>query len=94
MDLLCLLKSEYGEKVSTQLQDRFGMDPQQAQDILPRMAPLVLGGIKNKMQSPTDEAAVHDVLNQYGDESVLDDVDGHFEKTASESPSLTIGFAR
>jgi hypothetical protein len=93
MDLLSLLKSEYGDKVSTQLQDRFGMDPQQAQDILPRMAPMVLGGLKTKMQSPTDENSLRDALNTYGDESAVEDVEGHFQKASTEGAALPSGLS-
>ena len=80
MDFLEQLKQQYGPQVAQQLSSRYGIDPEKAADILPRMAPFVLGGVQSQMQHGEDVESAHRVLNDHADESSLEDVDAHFER--------------
>jgi hypothetical protein len=80
MDFLEQLKQQYGPQVAQQLSSRYGIDPEKAADILPRMAPFVLGGVQSQMQHGEDVDSAHRVLNDHADESSLEDVDAHFER--------------
>jgi hypothetical protein len=85
MNFLEELQAKYGPQVAAQVASRFGIDPEKAADILPRMAPFVLGGIQAQMQHPEDHASAQGVLESHADESSLDDVDGHFERAAQQT---------
>ncbi len=85
MNFLEELQAKYGPQVAAQVSSRFGIDPEKAADILPRMAPFVLGGVQAQMQHPEDHASAQGVLESHADESSLDDVDGHFERAAQQT---------
>jgi hypothetical protein len=85
MNFLEELQAKYGPQVASQLASRFGIDPEKAADILPRMAPFVLGGVQAQMQHPEDHASANSVLESHADETALDDVDGHFERVAQQT---------
>ncbi len=85
MNFLEELQAKYGPQVASQITSRFGLDPQQAADILPRMAPFVLGGVQAQMQHPEDHHSAQRVLESHADESSLDDLDGHFERSAQQT---------
>jgi hypothetical protein len=82
MNFLEQLQQQYGPQVAQQLSSRFGLNPEQAEAVLPRMAPFVLGGVQAQMQHDTDEENAQRVLQSHADESGLDDVDGYFERSA------------
>lgn len=80
MDFLKQLQDQYGSQVAQQLSSRFGIDPEKAEGLLPRMAPFVLGGVQSQMKDPTDAESAKQILETHADESALDDMDGHFER--------------
>lgn len=94
MNFIEQLQATHGEQIAQQLTSRFGLDPAKAAQVLPRMAPFVLGGVQTQMQHEQDEASVQQVLDTHADESALDDVGGHFERAGqavSGSAQDTLG---
>lgn len=93
MNFIEQLQSQVGPQVAQQLTNRFGIDPEKAQDILPKMAPFVLGGLHSQMQGPDDADSAGAVLNNHGDENAYDDVDGHFDRAdqQEQDPQSVLG---
>jgi len=67
-----------GPEVSQQLSSTLGLDRNVAGQILPQVAPLILGGLKRQMQNNGGARRVDHILNKYGDAGVLDDIGGLF----------------
>lgn len=67
-----------GPEVSQQLSSTLGIDRNLAGQILPQVAPLILGGLKRQMQNNGGAPRVDHILNKYGDAGVLDDIGGLF----------------
>lgn len=83
MNFLEQLNQQYGPQVSQQLSSRFGLDPSQTDGILGKVAPYVLGGLQSQAAHPQDMEGMQRVLETHGDESALDDIEGHFGRTES-----------
>ncbi len=73
-----------GPEVSQQLSSTLGIDRNVAGQILPQVAPLILGGLKRQMQNHGGAPRVDHILNKYGDASVLDDIGGLFGMQAQK----------
>lgn len=80
MNFLEELEERFGPQVAQQLTSRYGIEPEKAAGLLPRMAPFVLGGVQSQMSNVADEQTAQRLLNDHADESGLDDLDGHFER--------------
>ncbi len=91
MNFLEELQAKYGQQVAQQVTAKFGLDPAQAADILPRMAPYVLGGVQSQMAHPEDHQSAQRVLESQADESALEDVEGHFDRTSAQSNDSLAG---
>lgn len=87
MNFLEQLQSTHGDQVAQQLTSRFGLDPAKAAQVLPRMAPFVLGGVQAKMKDEMDEESADAVLGQHGNEDALEDLHGHFERSHQNQAS-------
>ncbi len=74
-----------GPQVSKQMASSLGINKNTALQILPQVAPLILGGLKNQMQNYGGEARVDHILNKYGSASVLNNIGGLFSQKAAES---------
>lgn len=73
-----------GPEVSQQLSSSLGIDRNVAGQILPQIAPLILGGLKRQMQDRGGAPRVDHILNKYGDANVLDDIGGLFGMHAQQ----------
>lgn len=73
-----------GPEVSQQLSSSLGIDRNLAGQILPQVAPLILGGLKRQMQTRGGAPRVDHILNKYGDANVLDDIGGLFGMHAQQ----------
>lgn len=81
-----------GPEVSKQLSSSLGLDRNTAGQILPQVAPLILGGLKRQMQERGGAPRVDHILNKYGDSGVLDDIGGLFGMhTQSENADPRLG---
>ena len=88
----------YGPEVSEQLSSTLGIDQDTALQMIPAVAPMILGGLKRQMEQHggRDKKAradrVNHILNKYGSASVLDHIDGEFHSRAQErSPDPRLG---
>jgi hypothetical protein len=90
-NLIGEIVASLGPEVTNQLSSNLGIDKKAADQILPQVAPLILGGMKKQMQDHGGADRVNHILNKYGNESVLDDLGGLFKQRAQDSnpdPSL------
>jgi hypothetical protein len=72
------LMGSVGPEVTEQLASTLGLDPDTASQILPQVAPMILGGLKRQMEERGGAPRVDHILNKYGSASVLDDIGGLF----------------
>ena len=73
----------YGPEVTKQMSANFNLDQGTVQKIIPQLAPLILGGLKRQKDDRGGEARVDHILNKYGDQSVLDNIQDLISKKAS-----------
>lgn len=71
-DLLGKLSGGTTEKIGSSL----GVDQSVINQIIPVLAPMILGGLKNQSANNGGQDRVDHILNKYGDPGVLDNVDG------------------
>jgi len=64
----------YGGEVSSQMAANTGLDQKTVQSLLPKLAPLILGGLKKQKDERGGDARVDHILNKYGDPSVLNNI--------------------
>lgn len=72
------LMGAVGPEVTKNLSTTFGLDQNTAMQILPQVAPMILGGLKRQMEQRGGAPRVDHILNKYGSASVLDDIGGLF----------------
>ena len=72
-----------GPEVSRQMSKNLGVNKRTAMQIIPQIAPLILGGLQ-KQKASKGEARVDHILNKYGSASVLDDISGLFSQKAQD----------
>ena len=65
---------QYGPSVSKELSSTLGIKKSAASQIIPQIAPLILGGLKKQKESHKDAKRVDHILNKYGDPDVLDHI--------------------
>ena len=81
-----------GPVVSKQLSKNLGINRKTAAQIIPQVAPLILGGLKKQKDERGGAERVDHILNKYGSASVLDDIGGLFSsKSREESPDPRLG---
>jgi hypothetical protein len=86
------LMGSLGPEVSNQLSSTLGLDANTAGQILPQVAPMILGGLKRQMEQNGGAPRVDHILNKYGSASVLDDIGGLFGMHAeSQNPDPRLG---
>lgn len=64
----------YGGEVTKQMASNTGLDQNTVQALLPKLAPLILAGLKKQKDEMGGDARVDHILNKYGDPSVLDHI--------------------
>jgi len=67
-----------GPEVTKNLSATLGLDKNTASQILPQVAPMILGGLKRQMEQRGGAPRVDHILNKYGNAGVLDDIGGLF----------------
>lgn len=72
------LMGAVGPEVTKNLSTTFGLDQNTAMQILPQVAPMILGGLKRQMEQRGGAPRVDHILNKYGSASVLNDIGGLF----------------
>ncbi len=75
----------FGPQVSNGLANNLGVDQKTAMQLIPQIAPLILGGLKKQMETQGGAPRVDHILNKYGSASVLQDIAGIMTKQASSS---------
>jgi hypothetical protein len=69
-----------GPTVTKELSKNLGINKGTANQIVPQLIPMILGGLKKQKDEHGGEARVDHILNKYGSSSVLDDIGGLFSK--------------
>jgi hypothetical protein len=64
----------YGPEVTRQMSANTGLDQGTVQQLIPKLAPLILGGLKRQKDDQGGDARVDHILNKYGDSSVLNNI--------------------
>ena len=91
-NLISELLESLGPQVTEQLSSNLGIDRNKAEQILPQVAPLVLGGMKQQMQNRGGADRVNHILNKYGSANVLNDLGGLFKQHAQDdNPDPRLG---
>jgi hypothetical protein len=86
------LMESLGPDVSQNLSSTFGLDPNTASQILPQVAPMILGGLKRQMEQRGGAPRVDHILNKYGSADVLADIGGLFGLHAqNQNPDPRLG---
>jgi len=74
-----------GGEVSKQISSTLNLDQKQVSQMIPQVAPLILGGLKKQKDEHGGEARVDHILNKYGSASVLDNLGDLFSNKASDN---------
>jgi hypothetical protein len=64
----------YGSEVTQHMSANYGLDQGTVQKLIPKLAPLILGGLKRQKDDQGGDARVDHILNKYGDSSVLNNI--------------------
>ena len=74
-----------GPEVSRQMAKSLGFSKKSAAQIIPQIAPLILGGLQKQKTNNGGEKRVDHILNKYGSANVLNDIGGLFSQKAHDS---------
>jgi hypothetical protein len=86
------LVGSLGGDVSKQVSSTLGIEPEKVMQMLPQVAPLILGGLKKQKDEQGGSDRVDHILNKYGSASVLDNLGDLFSSKAQEnSPDPNLG---
>jgi hypothetical protein len=89
-DLLQGLLGGVSPQITNQLSSKFGIDQNIASQLLPAVAPLILGGLKRQAQTGGEQRVEH-ILSKYGNENVLNNVEGTIQQQAAQTPDPDLG---
>lgn len=78
------LMENYGPEISKQLSGKLGIEQNVAMELIPQVAPLIIGGLKKQSETRGGADRVNHILNKYGNESVLDNIGDVFASGAQE----------
>ena len=67
-----------GPEVSDQLSANLGVERNAVEQMLPRIAPMILGGLKRQKDQHGGQERVDHILNKYGSADVLDNIGDFF----------------
>ena len=70
--------SSLDPEVSSQLSANLGIEENTAQQMLPQIGPMILGGLKRQKDNYGGQERVDHILNKYGNADVLDDIGDFF----------------
>lgn len=81
-----------GPDVSKKMSSSLNLDQNTVQQILPQLAPLILGGLKKQKDERGGQERVDHILNKYGSADVLGNLDDLFEqKSKDQNPDPRLG---
>ncbi|MEM1293862.1 MAG: DUF937 domain-containing protein [Verrucomicrobiota bacterium] len=87
MSFLKQLVENYGGEVSSTLSNKLDIPETQASEMLPKIAPLILGGLAAKAQKNGPES-VSEVIDQHGNEQALDNVEESMVQGEEQSADI------
>tara|TARA_R110002096_G_scaffold163992_5_gene331654 strand:- start:9453 stop:10058 length:606 start_codon:yes stop_codon:yes gene_type:complete len=87
MSFLQQLVESYGGEVSDTLSKKLDIPESQASELLPKIAPLILGGLAAKAQKNGPES-VAEVIAQHGNEAALENVEESMVKGEEQSGDI------
>lgn len=79
------LLSSLGPEISKQMSSNLNIDASQVQDLIPAIAPMILGGLKRQAENHGGQDRVDHILNKYGDPSVLGNLGELFNQKKNDS---------
>ena len=86
------LVGSLGGDVAKQISSTLGIEPEKVMQMLPQVAPLILGGLKKQKDEHGGEERVDHILNKYGSASALDNLGDLFSsKAKDENPDPNLG---
>jgi len=71
MSFLDEIQDTLGPKVQSMLASRLNLPADKAAQVLPKVAPLVLAGLKKQMEQNGGEDRVTHIVNKYGDDKAV-----------------------
>jgi len=91
-DFISEFMRSYGSKVSKNMSVPLGLDKKTIKQIIPQIAPLILGGLKKQKDEHGGTERIDHILNKYGNPDVLSDLAGLFRNKANdENPDPNLG---
>jgi hypothetical protein len=72
--------SSLGPEVSQKISSKTSIDQNTIQNLLPVVAPMILGGLKKQKDEHGGQDRVDHILNKYGNPSALDNMDDLFQR--------------
>jgi hypothetical protein len=86
------LVGSLGGDVAKQVSSTLGIEPEKVMQMLPQVAPLILGGLKKQKDEQGGADRVDHILNKYGSASVLDNLGDLFSSKAQDNnPDPNLG---
>ena len=76
--------STFGPQVTKELSKNMGIQKSAANQIVPQLIPMILGGLRKQKDEHGGEARVDHILNKYGSSNVLDNIGGLFSQKAKD----------
>ena len=90
--LLDEFMGSYGSEVSKQLSSNLGIDTNTAAQLIPQVAPLILGGLKRQSEQRGGQPRVDHILNKNGDPNALNNIGGIFsDMMGNKQPDPRLG---
>jgi len=74
-----------GSEVSQKMSEKTNIDQGTISQLLPVIAPMILGGLKKQKDERGGQDRVDHILNKYGDPSVLGNLDGLFQQKLDDN---------
>jgi len=74
-----------GSEVSQKMSEKTNIDQGTISQLLPVIAPMILGGLKKQKDERGGQERVDHILNKYGDPSVLGNLDGLFQQKLDDN---------
>ena len=78
-------------QVSSQMAGTLGIKKQTANQMIPDILPLIMGGLKRQMETRGGADRANHILNKYGDASVLDNLSGLFSAKVQQDADPRLG---
>jgi hypothetical protein len=70
-DFVSDFMEQFGPDVSRQLSANLGLEQSAADQLIPQVIPMIMGGLKRQMETRGGEERLDHILNKYGSEDVL-----------------------